>query len=99
MTTTTSKTALFLLSILQDRYNHHKGLADSYQKMAAKASSKKTRTECEREYKEHHQQAIAIFCDINELGLMEADGGQRVSDLRQNYEIYAAKKAVKESQA
>ena len=91
MTTTTINTGTYLLAILQERYNHHQWLADSYDKMAKEATSKKLKADFIKEFKKHHEQAIAIYCDVNKLDLMESNTEnerQHIYELRKNYAVH-----------
>ena len=92
MTTTTINTGTYLLAILQDDYNHHQRLADSYEKMASECdeNDKERKSELLENYKKHNDQAVAIYCQVNLLDSMEKNDRAHIEALRQNYRVYKA---------
>lgn len=98
MSNTTINTGTYLLSLLQDKYNHNQLLADSYKAMVndyrklqnedndySKKIDELTET---RNY--HEAIATEIFTVVNKLGLMDKEVDY-LSNLLGNYRVYKAK--------
>lgn len=85
-TTTTTDTGLFLLSVIQDKYNHHKYLADEYEELLSRAKECKA---CKKELDYHTNQATLLFMIVNKLDLM-SDTTYSI-ELTRNYRVYKAK--------
>lgn len=95
---TSINTGTFLLSILQDDYNHNRGLADSYKKLLDNATSKQEKAEFLANYKEFHAKANNIYCQVNKLELMDNNQIDYKSELLEAYRIYSAKKRIEDGE-